>query len=194
MKEMLHPSTAEQYLSAQLEKTKTALTLRNIAIAGLILLAADLLSTFIMQAFSNAEIASENAYLGMVQGFLDYALYFYVTAYVLYLVAKVLGGRGKFKEQIYLQSVVAMAIALIQGTLVILSSFYIPEDLTLLALLSLPLLFSGLYSIYMDYKIVKVAHQHNKTRAALSIVGFWIVMVAVIFILYGALLMFTGQA
>jgi hypothetical protein len=194
MKQMLGPSTAEKYLSEQLGKAETVLTLKNIVIAGLILLVADALSTFILQNLYPSEVApGTEVYLGMVSGFIDYALFFYITAYVLYLVAKVLGGKGVFKEQMYLQSVVAVAISLIQGVLVVLSSLYIPEDVLLLSLFSLPLLFAGMYSVYMDYKIIKVAHKLNSAKAALSIIGFWIAIFAVIFILYAGLYMFTGQ-
>lgn len=191
---MLLPSTAEDYLSEQLEKAEPILTLRNIAIAGILLLVADALSLFIVQNLNPAEFPPGVAYEDLIVQFVDYALFFYVSAYLLYLVAKVLGGKGKFQEQMHLQSVVAIAIALIQALLIVLSSFYIPEDLMLLTLFSLPLLFAGLYSIYMDYKIIKVAHKHDKKKAALSIVGFWIVLIAVIFILYAGVYLLTGQS
>jgi hypothetical protein len=191
---MLLPSTAEKYLSQQMGKAETALTLKNIVIAGLILMAADVLSTFILQILYPATVPSgTEPYLGAVTGFIDYALFFYVTAYVLYLVAKVLGGKGAFKEQLYLQSVVAVVISLIQGVLIVLASLYIPDDVLLLTIVSLPLLFTGMYSIYMDYKIIKVVHKHDSVKAALSIIGFWLAIFAVLFIIYAGLLLFTGQ-
>jgi hypothetical protein len=190
---MLHPSTAEGFLSEELKNFEDVKTLKNIALAGLFLLVADAISTFILQnLYPQKVLPGTDAYVGILMGFIDYALFFYVTAYVLYLVAKVLGGKGKFKEQIYLQSVIAVSISLIQGLIIVVSSLYIPEDLTLLMLLSLPLLFVGVYSIYLDYKIVKVAHKHDNVKAALSVVGFWITIFAVLFILYAGLSLFSG--
>lgn len=194
MKEMLHPSSAEDYLSKALEKYSDKDTLKNIVLAGLILVVANGLSILLLQAQTGAVLASTDPYLDLFIQFLDYGLFFYVSAYVLYLVAKVLKGKGTFKEQIYLQSVVAVAISMIQAVLILLTSFQVSEDITILMLLGLPMMLTGLYSIYMDYKVVKVAHKHDKKKAALSIIGFWLTIFAVFFILYAGAYLLTGGA
>ena len=193
MKEMLHPSSAEGYLSGKLEDYSDAGTLKNIVIAGLILLFANAISIFLMDAQTEAALVSSDSFADIITQFIDYGLFFYVSAYVLYLVARLLKGKGTFKEQIYLQSVVAVAMSIVQAILIMLSSISVSGDFSLMILLSIPLLISGLYSVYLDYKIVRVVHKFDQKNAFFSIIGFWLTIFAVYFIIYAAIYLLTGQ-
>lgn len=192
MLEMLRPSTSEPYLLRKLGDYTDIKTLKNIAMAAFILMLANGISILLMQSQAS-DLALADPYLDSILQFIDYALFFYVSSYVLYLVAKVLKGKGKFREQIYLQSVVAVALSLIQAVLIVLTSVPVSNDLTVLLFLSLPLLLTGLYTIYMDYKVVKVAHKLERKTAIFSIIGFWLTIFAVYFIIYAGVYMLTGQ-
>ena len=193
MLEMLRPSTSEPYLLRKLGDYTDINTLKNIAMAAFILMLANGISILLLNAQNVAGLAPADPYLDIILQFIDYALFFYVSSYILYLVAKVLKGKGKFREQIYLQSVVAVALSLIQGLLIVLTSVPATSDPLLIILLSLPLLFAGLYTIYMDYKVVKVAHKLERKTAIFSIIGFWLTIFAVYFIIYAGVYMLTGQ-
>lgn len=191
--EMLHPSTSEAYLSRELGNYTDVKTLKNIALAAFILMLANGISILLLAAQNVSGLAPENQFLDIVLQFVDYALFFYVSSYILYLVAKVLKGKGTFREQIYLQSVVAVALTLIQGVLIVLTSIPATNDALILILLSLPLLLAGLYVIYMDYKVVKVVHKLERKMAVFSILGFWLTIFAAYFVLYAGIYILTGQ-
>jgi xanthosine utilization system XapX-like protein len=189
---MLLPSTAESYLEEQISKAKDMQTVKNIVFAGLLLLVAGVISQLVYDLLS-PESYIENPYIALVFEFFNYALFFYVTSYLLYFVARVLGGKGTFKQQIYLQSVVAVALSFLQALFVVLTSFILSDNITLLLVASSPILVIGLYTIYMDYKIIKTVHKLTSARSAMSIAGFWLLIIAIFMLMYLGIYLLTGQ-
>lgn len=183
MKMMLLPSTAEGYFSQHISEAEDMKTAKNILLAGIILMVAGAVSQFIFDMLS-PQVYTDNPYLLVISDFLNYILFFYVAAYLLYFVARILGGKGTFRQQIFLQSQVAFSLSFLQAALVVLTSFVVTDDFTVLFIASLPIMLLGFYLIYLDYKIVKVVHSLSKMRAALSILGFWLAIILIFMLLY----------
>ncbi len=130
------------------------------------------------------KLPSPNAILGsllvIVISILSFVLSFVVSALLLFVIAKILGGKAGYYEHSY-------SIALLLGAFYVLTfPFYLLSLVPLVgAVLSIVIALIGLYNVYNFFLMMKYVHQLSSIRAALLALIPIIIMVA----LFGTLIM-----
>lgn len=101
---------------------------------------------------------------------------------VVWVIAKVLGGKGTYTSQFYLSALVA------SGGLVISTVLVIPTAIPLIGLIFAIVSFViGLYQIYLYMKLVRMTHSVSRVVAAISVLLPLAVVAIILFVLFAAM-------
>jgi hypothetical protein len=107
---------------------------------------------------------------------------FYASAGVTFLCARILGGKGGFKGQAYLQSLYSVPVGIVQY-----AAGFVPIVGRPLAILA------TLYGIVLGVRAVKVSHKLTTDRATVAVLGPIALVVVLVIVLLVKLFYFSGD-
>jgi len=166
-------------LEAFIEKEKSQGGLKEslilVTFAQLISFFAISLATIIGSFFS-AELASylsPASFAALLVFAVIGVLFFYIFSGILFILSKILGGKGSFSSQSYALSVIMLAATAVSFPV---SLFMHVEAVgILISLISLAL---TLYMVYAQYKTMKAVHQLSWIKAAAVVGVLWLAIFA----------------
>ncbi len=189
----LEPSKTDQIMQEQKSKADLKEAVINVALSSLVPAVGALLLFAIIGLFfgsiANSLFGSISSEMGGVLGgalglgLIVFGIIYAVMIIVLepivllvgqgisFLIAKLLGGKGKYTEQVYFSSFVTSAWNIVFPLLVI------PCLGSILSIII------AVYSIYLNYKIIKTVHQLDRLRAAAVV----LIPIAVVLAIYAFL-------
>ena len=196
---VFYPSRVDGYFRNELPNAAMGAVVTNVVIAIVILTLASLISTFVSTAFSGvlASISGDvggafvagtfnlvMVVVGAVMGF----ILFFVGGYILYFIAKLLGGGGTAIQILYLLSIIFLALSPLSAVITLLS--IIPCVGCLLLPVSLAIL---VYTLYLDYKAIRAVCKLDSGKTIITMV-LWIIVMVIIYVIIGLAVLFLGLA
>ncbi len=156
-------------------------------------------------AGATAAGAGTSALCSVCQGAVQTLLGFYIANGIVYLGARIFGGKGDFGTQTYLQSLFSVPIGIVMGVVglvmgvlgALISGVAGPSNVgvivvsLLLVAVSLPLI---VYSIVLNVRVVKVTHDLSTGKAVAAIFVPSLILTVGVACLVGVVLVILGPA
>lgn len=183
---LLNPKKVDEYFTREVAKADWSRIITNVVIGTVVLLVAGLIEFAMLSSMVDfiysisgdytPAVVSEafslvSVFVSAVQNF----VLFFVFGAVLFGVAKVLGGKGDLLPQFYLGSIVMVVYSVISAVFSLLG--VIPCIACITAILMLAL---AVYALFLHYKLVKIVHKVDNTKAAIILVVYLIIATGVV--------------
>jgi len=123
-----------------------------------------LLQVILLEAFYHRKVVLSSVEVAVVVTVVP--LSFYMLNGVIYITARVFGGKGDFVEQAYLHSLVLVPIGMLNLVTVVLSAFVFPQETVVGLIVTIML---AIYMLVLQVRIVKVVHRYSFAQSVLAV-------------------------
>jgi len=116
-----------------------------------------------------------------------------ITSVMQYVMAKILGGKGDFKTHAYLVALVTASTTVVIAIFLLMDivmSFIPCIGWLFSSILRVLILLIGLYNLYLQYKVVRLVHGFDRTKALITIL-LSILVLAALFVIAALLIYFV---